>query len=184
MPHGSTVALAGNAPRVAADAWIAPGAFVIGQVRLGSRSSVWYGAVLRADDELIEVGPGSNIQDNCVLHADAGIPTLIGADVTIGHNAIVHGARVGNGVLIGMNAVLLNGCVIGDGCVIGASAVVPEGMTVPARSLVLGLPGRVRRELSDDEVAHNLTSARGYQARAERHRSQAQPATGSSAADV
>jgi carbonic anhydrase/acetyltransferase-like protein (isoleucine patch superfamily) len=165
-----TLALDGREPMLAADAWIAPAAVVVGTVRLGPRSSVWYGAVLRGDEELIEVGEGSNVQDNCVLHADPGMPTVVGANVTIGHNATVHGARVGAGVLIGMNAVLLNGCVIGEGCIIGAGAVVPEGMTVPPRSLVLGVPGKVRREVTAEQAAGNLTSALGYQARARRHR--------------
>jgi carbonic anhydrase/acetyltransferase-like protein (isoleucine patch superfamily) len=170
MSDMSTITLGEHAPQVAADAWIAPGAVVIGRVRIGSGASVWYGAVLRGDEELIEIGTGSNVQDNCVLHADAGLPVHVGVDVTIGHNATVHGARIGDGVLIGMNAVLLNGCVIGTGSVVGAGAVVPEGMTVPPRSLVLGLPGRVRRELTDAEVDAIPGSAHGYRDRAARHR--------------
>jgi carbonic anhydrase/acetyltransferase-like protein (isoleucine patch superfamily) len=165
-----TLGLAGLVPQVAEDAWIAPGAVLVGSVRLGPGSSVWYGAVLRGDEDLIEVGEGSNVQDNCVLHADAGIPTVVGANVTIGHNATVHGARIGAAVLIGMNAVLLNGCEIGEGCIVGAGAVVPEGMTVPPRSLVLGLPAKVRRPVTDEEAAANLDSAAGYRARAGRHR--------------
>jgi len=170
MTVETTIALDGAEPEIDPDAWIAPGAFVIGRVRLAAGVGIWYGAVLRADEETIEVGPDSNVQDNCVLHADPGFPAVIGAGVTIGHQATVHGARVGDGALIGMNAVLLNGSVIGDGSIIGAGAVVPEGMVVPPRSLVLGTPGRVRRDLTDEEVARSAESARDYRIRAARHR--------------
>jgi carbonic anhydrase/acetyltransferase-like protein (isoleucine patch superfamily) len=155
--------------------WIAPGAIVVGDVRIGANASVWYGAVVRADEERIEIGARSNVQDNCVIHADPGFPAIIGADVTIGHNATIHGAVIGDGVLIGMGSVLLNGCTIGAGSIIGAGSVVPENFVVPPRSLVLGLPARIKRELTDDEVARNLESARGYQRRAERHRRHSRP---------
>jgi len=170
MPDRSTITLDGIAPEVSDQAWIAPGAYVIGRVRLAAGTSVWYGAVIRGDEEWIEVGAGSNVQDTCVLHADPGYPVTVGRDVTIGHHATVHGARVGDGALIGMGSVLLNGCEIGAGSIVGAGAVVSEGMIVPPRSLVLGVPGRVRRETTDDEAAANLRSAAGYAARAERHR--------------
>ena len=155
--------------------WTAPGAIVVGDVRIGANASVWYGAVVRADEERIEIGAGSNVQDNCVVHADPGFPTIIGADVTIGHNATIHGAVIDDGVLIGMGSVLLNGCTIGAGSIIGAGSVVPENFVVPQHSLVLGLPARIKRELTDDEVARNLESARSYQRRAERHRRHSRP---------
>ena len=157
--------------------WTAPGAVVVGDVRLGPSASVWYGAVIRGDEECIEIGARSNVQDNCVVHADPGFPAIIGADVTIGHNATVHGAVVGDGTLVGMGSVLLNGCTIGGGSIIGAGTVVPENFVVPPRSLVLGVPARIRRELTGEEVARNLESARGYQRRAERHRRHARPRT-------
>jgi carbonic anhydrase/acetyltransferase-like protein (isoleucine patch superfamily) len=155
--------------------WMAPGAIVVGDVRIGANASMWYGAVVRADEERIEIGAGSNVQDNCVVHADPGFPAIIGADVTIGHNATIHGAVIGDGALIGMGSVLLNGCTIGAGSIIGAGSVVPENFVVPPRSLVLGLPARIKRELTDDEVARNLESARSYQRRAERHRRHSRP---------
>ena len=156
-------------PQLDQASWTAPGAVVVGDVLMGAGASVWYGAVVRADEERIEIGVGSNVQDNCVVHADPGFPTIIGAGVTIGHNATVHGAVVGDGVLVGMGSVLLNGCTIGAGSIIGAGSVVPENFVVPEHSLVLGLPARIKRELTDDEVARSLKSAHNYQRRAERH---------------
>jgi carbonic anhydrase/acetyltransferase-like protein (isoleucine patch superfamily) len=158
------------APDVAADAWIAPDAQVIGRVRLGQGASVWFGAVLRGDNEFIEVGVGSNVQDLCVLHTDMGFPLTIGADCTIGHRAILHGCTIGNGTLVGMGATVLNGAVIGQGCLIGAGALVTEGKVVPDGALVLGAPGKVVRDLDDAARAALLASAAGYRANARRFR--------------
>lgn len=151
-------------------AWVAPSAAVIGDVRLGDGANVWYGAVLRGDEDEIVIGPRSNVQDNCVMHTDPGFPVRVGADVTIGHGAIVHGATVEDGVLVGMGSTLLNGSVIGTGSVIGAGALVSEGVTIPPNSLVLGVPGKVRRETTQEERDHIARSAPGYVARADRHR--------------
>ncbi|GAB2610915.1 gamma carbonic anhydrase family protein [Pseudactinotalea suaedae] len=157
-------------PEIDDGAWVAPTATVIGQVHLAEGASVWYGAVLRGDEDEIVLGRGSNVQDNCVMHTDPGHPVRIGADVTIGHGAIVHGATVHDGVLIGMGATLLNGSVVGSGSVIGAGALVSEGVEIPPNSLVLGVPGKVRRETTEEERAAIARSAPGYVARAQRHR--------------
>lgn len=164
------LALENRVPQADETSWTAPGAVIVGDVRLGVSASVWYGAVIRGDEERIEIGARSNVQDNCVVHADPGFPAIVGADVTIGHNATIHGAVIGDGVLVGMGSVLLNGCIIGDGSIIGAGTVVPEKFVVPPRSLVLGVPARIKRELTADKVARNFESARDYQRRAERHR--------------
>lgn len=157
-------------PTIAETAWVAPTATVIGNVRLAEGANVWYGAVLRGDEDEIVIGERSNVQDTCVMHTDPGHPVRIGADVTIGHRAIVHGATVADGVLIGMGSTLLNGCVIGSGSVVGAGALVSEGVVIPPNSLVLGVPGKVRRETTETERAAIAASAPGYVARAERHR--------------
>ena len=154
------VGFRGARPRVAADAWAAPGAFLVGDVALLERSSVWYGAVLRADLEGIVVGAGSNVQDGAVLHADPGLPVRLGAGVSVGHRAVVHGCTVGAGSLVGMGAVVLNGADIGEGSLIAAGAVVLEGSVVPPGSLVAGVPGKVRRPLTREErqaLVHNAT---------------------------
>lgn len=159
-----------DGPQIADDAWVAPTATVIGRVRLGEGANIWYGAVLRGDEDEIVVGAGSNVQDNCVMHTDPGHPVHVGANVTIGHGAIVHGATVEDDVLIGMGSTLLNGSVIGSGSVIGAGALVSEGVVIPPNSLVLGVPGKVRRETTEEERAAIAASAPGYVARAQRHR--------------
>ena len=133
-----------STPEVADDAWVAPTAMLIGQVRLGSASSAWYGAVLRADGDAITIGAGSNVQDNCVLHTDPGFPVTIGDGVLIGHGAVVHGCTVEDGSLIGMGATVLNGARIGAGSLVAAGAVVLEGTQVPPGSLVAGVPGAPR----------------------------------------
>ena len=142
--------LDGVAPSVASDAYVAPGARLIGAVRLGARATVWFNAVLRGDNEPIEIGDDSNVQDGCIFHTDPGFPLSIGQRVTIGHNAIVHGCSVGDDSLIGMGATVLNGARIGRFCLIGANALVPEGREIPDGSLVLGSPGKVVRTLDDD----------------------------------
>jgi carbonic anhydrase/acetyltransferase-like protein (isoleucine patch superfamily) len=155
----SIFTLDGATPEVAADAWIAPGARLIGQVILRPRSSVWFNAVLRGDREAIEVGEGSNVQDGCVLHTDPGWKLTIGANCTIGHMAILHGCIIGDGSLVGMGATVLNGARIGRGVLIGAGALVTEGKEIPDNSLVIGRPGKVARVLDPAEIAGLLDSA-------------------------
>jgi carbonic anhydrase/acetyltransferase-like protein (isoleucine patch superfamily) len=156
------IAFDGHQPTVAADAWVAPTATLIGQVSIGSRASVWYGAVLRGDRSPISVGEGSNVQDGSVLHADPGFPCSVGSRVTVGHRAVVHGCTVEDDVLVGMGAVVLNGARIGSGSLLAAGTVVLEGAEIPAGSLVAGVPGKVRRELTDDERGRVELNAANY----------------------
>ncbi|TRX73199.1 gamma carbonic anhydrase family protein [Pseudomonas mangiferae] len=149
--------------------WVAPGATLIGKVRLEAGSSVWFGAVLRGDNELILIGENSNVQDGTVMHTDPGSPLTIGRGVTIGHNAMLHGCSVDDYSLIGINAVVLNGARIGKHCIIGANALIPEGKVIPDGSLVVGSPGRVVRELDaaqkkmlEASAAHYVQNARRY----------------------
>ena len=144
------------------DYWIAPGAHVIGTVVLGEGTSIWFGAVLRGDNEPLVIGEGTNVQENCVLHTDMGYPLTIGAHVTVGHKAMLHGCTIGEGSLIGMGATVLNGAKIGRGCLIGAGALVTEGKEIPDGSLVMGAPGRVVRALDEAAQAKLLESAAGY----------------------
>jgi carbonic anhydrase/acetyltransferase-like protein (isoleucine patch superfamily) len=139
-------------PSIDPTAFVAPGAWVIGEVTLGASASVWYGAVLRGDADRIEVGARSNVQDGAVLHVDAGRPCAVGEDCTIGHRAVVHGCTVGRGSLVGMGAVVLSGATIGEESLVGAGALVPEGRTFAPRSLIIGHPARLIRVLSDEEV--------------------------------
>ncbi len=140
-------------PQSAVDTFIAPAAVVVGRVRIGARSSVWYGSVLRGDDEEIIIGEDTNVQDLSVMHADPGYPAVLGDRVTVGHRAIVHGARVEDDVLIGMGAVLLNGAKIGSGSVIAAGAVVTPGAEIPPTSLVAGIPAKVLRPVRESDTA-------------------------------
>jgi carbonic anhydrase/acetyltransferase-like protein (isoleucine patch superfamily) len=149
-------------PNIAPDAFVAPGVVIVGDVHVLARASVWYTSVLRGDNASIVLGEGSNLQDGCVVHADAGFPTTIGARVTIGHRAVVHGATVEDDVLIGMGAVLMNGCVIKRGSLVAAGAVVAQGTEIPPRSLVAGVPGKIVRELRDSEFASIVDSASNY----------------------
>lgn len=152
MTHKALITgMGGREPKVDAEAFVAPTASVIGDVTLESGASVWYGAVLRGDVERISVGARSNIQDNCTLHADPGYPVTIGERVSVGHNAVVHGATVGDDCLVGMGATVLNGAVIGAGSLVAAQALVPQGMRVPPGSLVAGVPAKVKRELTEEE---------------------------------
>ena len=160
--------LEGTAPQIDPTAWVAPGAQIIGKVRLGLAASVWFGAVLRGDNEWIDVGAGTNIQENSVLHTDWGYPLTIGAGCTIGHKAMLHGCTIGDNSLIGMGATVLNGAVIGQGCLIGAGALVTEGKVIPDGSLVLGVPGRVVRPLDQAGIDRLKASAIGYQNNARR----------------
>ena len=143
-------------------AWVAPGAVLRGDITIGEQVSIWYNAVLRADQETITVGRGSNIQDNCVLHGDPGHDITIGENVTVGHGAILHGCTVEDQCLIGMNAVVLDNTVIGRGSIVGAGAVVGSGQTIPPRSLVLGVPAKVKKTLTEEESAGNLENIEEY----------------------
>ena len=143
-------------------AFIARNATVTGDVSLGADVGVWFGCVLRGDDAAISVGRRSNVQDLTMIHADVDVPNIIGEEVTIGHRCVLHGARVEDRCLIGMGAILLGGSVIGAGSIIGAGAVVKENMHVPPRSLVVGVPGRIVREVTDEELAGIVSSAQGY----------------------
>jgi carbonic anhydrase/acetyltransferase-like protein (isoleucine patch superfamily) len=139
------------------DWWVAPGAVLVGRVILRRNASVWFNAVLRGDNEPIEIGENSNVQDGAVLHTDPGSPLTLGRDVTVGHLAMLHGCEVGDGSLIGIGAVVLNGARIGKGCLIGAKALVGEGKDIPDGSMVLGAPGRIVRTLDDaarERLAH------------------------------
>ena len=161
-------ALDGVSPEIDATAWVAPSGQVIGNVRLGAGASVWFGAVLRGDNEPITVGEGTNIQENTVCHTDMGYPLSIGRDCTIGHRAMLHGCKIEDESLIGMGATVLNGALIGRNCLIGACALITEGKEIPPGSLVLGSPGKVVRALSDEEIAGLQRSAAGYRANARR----------------
>ncbi len=170
MPEPLIVSIRGRSPSLHPESWVAPNASIIGQVTLGARASVWYGATLRAEAEPIEIGAGTNIQDGATIHVDPGFPVTIGANVSVGHNAVLHGCEIEDGCLIGMGAVILNGAKIGAGALIAASALVPQGVVIPPRSMVAGVPGKVRRDLSDAEVTHNRNNAQVYQALVELHR--------------
>jgi carbonic anhydrase/acetyltransferase-like protein (isoleucine patch superfamily) len=160
-------------PSIHPGAWIAPGAVVVGRVSLGRAASVWYGAVLRADDDVIVVGEECNIQDLCCLHVDPGEPVVLEDRVTLGHRAVVHGARVGTGALIGVGAVVLGRARIGAGSLVAAGTVVRPGQEVPPEVLVAGVPGRVVRELTDADRASFAGTAASYVRRAERHKNAA-----------
>lgn len=163
-------ALDGVAPNIADPerVWVAPDAHVIGDVTLGKDVGVWFGSVLRGDNDPLVVGARSNIQEGTMMHTDAGFPLTVGEDCTIGHHAILHGCTIGDCSLVGMGATILNGAVIGDNCLIGANALVTEGKQIPEGSLVIGAPAKVVRELSADEISGLKASARGYVANARR----------------
>ena len=152
----------GPIPEAEGEYWVAPNATVVGQVVLKKNCSIWFGAVLRADNDIIEIGENSNVQDNSVLHVDSGAPMRIGRDVTIGHMAMLHGADVGDGSLIGIGAILLNGCRIGRGCIIGAGALVTEGREIPDGMLAVGAPARAVRPVTEAEQAMLAHSAQHY----------------------
>jgi carbonic anhydrase/acetyltransferase-like protein (isoleucine patch superfamily) len=149
--------------------FVAHNATVIGSVKLMERSSIWFNVVIRGDNELITIGPESNIQDGSVLHTDPGIPLTIGRGVTVGHKAMLHGCQIGDYSLIGINAVVLNGAKIGKHCLIGANTLIPEGMEIPDGSMVIGSPGKVRRELNDSQKKMLEFSAAHYVKNAERY---------------
>lgn len=162
--------LDGVTPELGPEAWAAPDAQLIGRVVLEAGASVWWGSVLRGDNEEIRLGEGSNLQDLCVCHTDPGFPLTIGREVSVGHRAILHGCTVGDGALIGMGAVLLNGAVIGEGALIGAGALITEGKEIPPGALVMGSPGKVVRMLEPDAVAALRQTAGRYRRNAARYR--------------
>jgi carbonic anhydrase/acetyltransferase-like protein (isoleucine patch superfamily) len=148
--------------------WIAPDAVLAGKVRLGKGASIWFGAVLRGDNETISIGAGSNVQDHTVMHTDPGFPLSVGVDCTIGHRAILHGCTIGDNSLVGMGAIILNGARIGRNCLVGAGALVTEGKEFPDGSLIVGSPAKVVRSLDGDAVAGLTGAARHYVANAKR----------------
>ena len=157
-----------HVPRLAASAWVADSAQVIGHVELAENASVWFGATLRGDTELLKVGKGSNVQDGSVLHADVGFPVTLGENVTVGHQAMLHGCTVGDGSLIGIQAVVLNGARIGRHCLVGAGALVTEGKEFPDGSMIIGSPAKVVRQLTPEQIAALQRSAEHYVANAKR----------------
>jgi carbonic anhydrase/acetyltransferase-like protein (isoleucine patch superfamily) len=157
--------------RIDPSAFIARGAVILGDVHIGAEASVWFGAVIRGDCEQIRIGARTNLQDGTIVHADHGFPCLVGAEVTVGHRCVVHGARVGDRCLIGMSSTLMNGAVLGEECIVGAGALVTEGKRIPPRSLVTGVPARVIRPLTEadlqllrDGADHYVAAARQYAA--------------------
>jgi len=161
----------GRGPRIAENAYVAPGATVVGDVELGPHSSIWPGAVLRGDINFIRVGRATNVQDCGVVHLSDDHPAILGDEVTVGHAAVVHACTLEDGVLVGMHATVLDGAVVGEGSVVGAHTLVKAGMEVPAGSLVLGVPGRVARQLSAGEMEANRALAQKYVAVARAHAS-------------
>ena len=164
--------LGNQIPEVAADAYVAPSADVIGSVILHSESSVWFGAVLRGDNDLITIGARSNVQDNTVIHVDKNVPTTIGQDVSIGHSVVIHGCTIRDRALIGNGAVILDFAEIGEDCLVGAGALVTPGKHFPPRSLIVGSPARVVRELSDDEIRQLSDNVDSYRQKARRYRTE------------
>ena len=164
-------AIDGIAPQVADSAWVADSAQVIGRVELAEDASIWFGVVIRGDQpEPVRIGRRSNIQEACVLHADLGQPLTVGDDVTVGHQAMLHGCTIGDGSLIGIGAVVLNGARIGRHCLVGAGALVTEGKAFPDGSLIVGSPAVVKRQLSPQQIAGLLASAAHYVENARRFR--------------
>ena len=159
-------------PQLAASAWVADSAQVIGDVRLEADVSIWFNTVLRGDNDPITIGSGSNIQDGSVLHTDNGVPLTIGRHVTVGHQVMLHGCTIGDESLIGIGAVVLNGAVIGRHCLVGAGALVTEGKTFPDGSLIIGSPARVARQLTPEQIEALRRSAQHYLENARRYREQ------------
>jgi len=163
--------------RVVADGvyFVADTATVIGSVHLKNNASVWFGAVVRGDNDLITIGENANVQDGSVLHTDAGFPLTLGSDVTIGHQVMLHGCEIGDGSLIGIGSVILNGAKIGKGCLVGANTLITEGKEIPDYSMVLGSPGKVVRTLSPEQAANLGMNAKAYVANSERFRNELKP---------
>jgi carbonic anhydrase/acetyltransferase-like protein (isoleucine patch superfamily) len=160
----------GRSPKVAPDAWVAPTATLIGDVEVASGASVWFGTVIRADHAPVRIGPGTNVQDNCVIHTDEGEPTIIGSDCTLGHGAIVHSSVVGDNVLVGTAAVLTGANKVGDGTLVGAGAVFPAGMEVGPGKMVLGVPAKPVRDVQPDDARWTRHAAAHYRELATRYR--------------
>ena len=158
-------------PSIDSTAWVADSAQVIGDVHLGDQASVWFGAVLRGDNTRLHIGCRSNIQDGAIVHSDVGSPVQLGDDVTVGHQAMLHGCTVGDGSLIGIQAVVLNGARIGKRCLVAAGAVITEGKEFPDGSLIMGAPAKVARELTPEQLAGLLRSAASYVAKAQQFKS-------------
>jgi carbonic anhydrase/acetyltransferase-like protein (isoleucine patch superfamily) len=153
----------GKSPQLGAEAWVAENATVIGDVVLGARANIWYGAVVRGDVEKIRIGADTNIQDNSVIHVDSsGFATLVGDGVTVGHRVVLHGCHIADGALIGMGAIVMNGAEIGEGAMVAAGALVPPGAKIPPRVLAVGSPAKVKRPLTGEEQEHLRESARHY----------------------
>lgn len=161
-------ALGTDAPLIGRDVFVAHDANVIGKVTLEDGANIWFCATLRGDNERITVGAGSNLQENVVCHTDPGCPLTIGRDCTIGHKALLHGCIIGDGTLIGMGAMVMNRAIIGKGCLIGAGALIPEGKVIPDGSLVMGMPGKIIRDLDAEAQAGLIDSARRYREKAAR----------------
>ncbi len=155
--------------------YVASNAVVIGKVELCEDSSVWFNAVLRGDNELIRIGARSNIQDGCVLHTDPGYPLDVAEDCTIGHMVMLHGCTIGRGTLVGIGSIILNGTTIGEECLIGANTLIPEGKTIPPRSMVLGSPGKIVKQLSDEDVERFSKGAGRYVTNGQRFKSGLKP---------
>ena len=151
-----------GAPKIDDEAFVAPTAVVVGAVTMGAESSIWYGAVARADHETIEIGERSNVQDGSTLHSDPGSPLVIGRGVTVGHNVVLHGARIDDDVLVGMGSVVMNGAHIGTGSIVAAGAVVTQGKEFPPRSVIAGIPAKVVRQTTEDDLAHIRGNAASY----------------------
>ncbi|HEY8325390.1 MAG: gamma carbonic anhydrase family protein [Ktedonobacterales bacterium] len=165
LPYG------GKWPRIAPTAFIAPNAVIVGDVEIGDEASIWFGVVIRGDTEAVRIGARSNVQDNTVIHSDEDAPTIIGADCSVGHAAILHGATIGDGALIGMGSTLLNRAQVGAGAILAAGSLLPEGKSVPAGQLAIGAPAKTMRAVTDEErarmqrgLAHYLAYARDYRA--------------------
>lgn len=163
------LSVSGQAPQVHPDTWVAPDAVLVGDVVVESEASVFYTSVLRGDGDRITIGSGSNIQDGCVVHADPGLPVRVGRKVSVGHRAVLHGCTIDDDVLVGMGAIVMNGAVIGARTIIAAGAVILEGTVVPPGSLVAGVPGKVRRETTEEERAGIRGNAEAYRELARRH---------------
>ena len=151
-----------GAPKIDEEAFVAPTAVVVGAVTLQARASIWYGAIARADEEVIVIGPDSNVQDGCSLHSDPGFPLLVGRGVTVGHRVVLHGARVDDDVLVGMGSVVMNGVHIGSGSIVAAGAVVTQGKEFPPGSVIAGVPAKVVRQANDDDLLHIRGNAASY----------------------
>ncbi|MFT6457875.1 gamma carbonic anhydrase family protein [Pseudophaeobacter arcticus] len=168
-------ALGDHQPQLHADTWVAPDANLIGQVVLEAGASVWFGCTIRADHEEIRICEGANVQENVVMHIDAGFPLTVGKNCTIGHKVMLHGCTIGENSLIGMGATVLNGAKIGKNCLIGAGALITENKVIPDNSLVMGAPGKVVREVSEEQAQKLTLSALHYQENMRRFRAEMRP---------